>query len=243
MTRYVVLGLVALAGCRIHFDPLTDDGGASPNDAHDAAQDVPIDVCASALVCDDFEGGITMPSGAAMLDPTGGRDGSAAFRVQASANEASYVRYALPATVTTGTLYARAHVKVATGAPIQTFAVLIQLDNGVETSGLEKVSADITTDDHFSIAAPFSDAGAIATTTITRDQWFCLELVVDVAAGPTGSISLAIAGTEVVANGPEVTMPPGGFQRVTIGLSMSGDESQTMAWFDDFVVSTAIAGC
>lgn len=235
MKKSVLLSVVVLAGCRIHFDPTADTGA-------DAA-DAPTDACATALICDDFDDGIPSPSGMAQHDPTGGRDGAGALRSEAGAGQTAYVRYTLSPPVTTGTLYARAHVKVAAGSPIQSFAVLLQLDNAVETMGFEKISADLTTSDRFAVAGPFAGVSAVTTTAVTRDQWFCLELAIRVDANTAGNIDLSIAGERLYSSGPALTMPPGGFSRAVLGLSQSGSEPTTLVWFDDFIVTSAIAGC
>lgn len=234
--RCVLLGIIAIAGCRINFDPTTDDGGMGSG-SDDA------DVCTTAWICDDFNVGIPAPVGTAQHDPSGGREGTGALRSEAGPGQVAYVRYTLSPPVTTGTLYVRTHIKVAAGTPIQNFAVLLQLDNGVETNGFEKVSADISTNDRFAVEVPFVGESAVTTTAVARDQWVCLELAITVDETTTGNIELSIAGEKLYSSGPLVTMPPGGFARVILGLSLSNSESTTLVWFDDFVMADAVGGC
>lgn len=242
-----MVGLAALAGCRISFDPRTGDAGTSTGDAaitRDGA-DATSDACATALLCDDFDTGIATSDVRGMVqhDPTGGRDGGGIMRTQTTGSGVALAVYPFASPIASGTLYARSHVKVLAGAPVVTYAVLIQMDNLVDTMGAEKVSADVVPQDRFSIVAPWAGGGAISPTQLTRDRWTCLELAIAVDAGTAGTIELRADGTSIASTAQHATMPPGGFKALYLGLSTSPDEGTIQAWFDDLVVSTMPTGC
>lgn len=232
------IALFALAGCRLHFSEGGDDAGIT---AGDVSRDARFD-CAQpgVIVCDDFT---TMPtvliSGAVQWFASGGHSGGAMQEVGMPGGGPG-IHWPLPST-TDGSLNVRTYLRVESGAPIGTFLVMMELNNAMATMGQEKVSADLSTADNWSIGAPFS-GGTVSTTAAPRDRWLCVELRVVVSA-TAGEMHLLVDGTEVSANTGVNTLIPSGFQELILSATLSNTDPATIVDFDDLVVATIPIGC
>lgn len=238
--------LLPLMACRVGFDPLglPDDAAtdATPSDTSGPG------ACAlpSTLICDPFENGIAanaVDGGAAWL-AGGGRDGGGAFRASATSSLNALAIYSWAAPITDGRLHTRFYARLGAGAPIATYAVLVQLDNGVDTMGEEKISADLVSADRYAVALPFVGGGGAGTEVAPRASWLCMELAVLVdATGNSGTVQWLVNGVEVVGSGPERTMVPGGFAQLFLGVSLGAADPDFEVLFDDLVVAREPIGC
>ena len=262
--RMVAVWLLALTACRIGYDPrdLPVDGAApdatSTIDAAaaaDATPDAPVGDGAvlpgpcplpDSIVCDDFDEGVASTSAKGDWEwaPGAGRSGTGALRVSSVSDRHAAAVYAWAEPVVSGRLHARAYVRVAAGEPVDRYSVLLQLDNGEETSGFEKVSADIISEERLALAAPFTGAGGATTSTMPRESWVCLEVAVVVdETGSVGGMELLADGDIIGSYGPASTLVPGGFSQLIIGAVLSARESPMEVVFDDLIVARAPIGC
>jgi len=243
--KVTLLGVIA--GCRLGFDPLTSDHDASSDVGTDATADAGRDPCTlgSTIVCRDFKDGLdaTLAIGDVTWLPTAGRtDG--ALRVRGAPNTGAFVSYVWGSAITTGPLIVRVYVRFTAGPPITKFAVLAQLDNNVDTNGLEKISVDLGDQDTYVIASPFSGGGGNSSVVAVREQWVCLRLQIDVdATGTTGRLQLAVDGAPVIDESPQLTMPPGGFLRAILNATPSSTDPAIEVLFDDLIVAREPVGC
>jgi hypothetical protein len=232
---------LAFAGaCRLHFDPeaVVDDGAAPGGDA-------PGDPCAGTLLCESFDEGFDAEYafGDIELAAAAGRGGGGALRIRGGPGAAAFAAWTWTPAVTSGELHARVHARVMPGIPIAVFAVMLQLDNGVDTMGFEKISADLAQQDVFSVAAPFTSRSGDALVTAARDRWFCMQLAITVDAGAGGRIVLDVDGTTVYDSGPQLTMPPGGFSRLMLGATVSSSDPVFEVLYDDLAAAGAGKDC
>jgi hypothetical protein len=235
--RIALVG-VLVAGCRIHFDPVTlpDADGATSSDALD-------EFCAqqTTLLCDDFS---AMPNanlyGNTMWLATGSRNGGGVI-AHADPGGGSGALYTFPV-VTSGTIHARAYANVHAGPQIQGFSVLVELNNGINTGGNQKVSADLETNDFYGIGAPFTGTGALGTATVTRGSWLCIELTV-VMSATAGEMRVSVDGTEVAAKTGANTQIPSGFNTVILSATVSAGDPAITTEYDDLIVATVPIGC
>lgn len=233
--------IVALTACRLGFDPL-----GLPGDAESDAP--PPDGCtlASTFICDPFESsiGASFTAGSAVWLAGGGRDGGGAFQATGTSTGPALAVYVWSAPITEGRLHARVYARLSAGAPIADYAVLIQFDNGVDTLGEEKISADIISADRYAIAVPFVGGGANGPGVAPRATWLCGELAILVdATGTSGTVQWFVDGVEVVGSGPVQTMVPGGFVRLYLGASLGAGDPDLEVLYDDLVVAREPIGC
>lgn len=225
----VGLALLALGGCRLHFDAVAGDA----------------ELCsrATTLRCDGFDGGISADAlnGDVSWLPSSGRTGGA-LRTYATQSVSTSAHYDVSPAVIGGPLYARVYMRVLAGPPIQRFLVLMQLDNDVETGGFEKLSVDFGKDDHYEVTGPFADISAQSVDVSQRDAWACVVLAIDVD-GSAGSVQLLVDGNEVARVTGKNTLVPGGFSHVSLGATVATGDPDAEVWFDDFVLATEPIGC
>lgn len=243
------LWLLVLAACRIDYDPLADGmdasmlGDAEAADAPDGSVDTSACDRPTTFICDTFDEGVhaTTVYGDTEWLALAGPDGTGAFRANGAPNASAVAIYEWTDPITAGPLHARVRLRIAPGDPIENYAVLLQLDNGVETSGREKVSADMATGDALSIAAPFSGRGGETTLTMPRERWVCLELAIAVDA--SGTMEVFLDGTRMHGYDSVDTVVPGGFRRLIISSLVSDADPPVDILFDDLVAATAPIGC
>lgn len=246
MVRVVIAVFVALSGCRIDYEPTANRADATVR-ADGGAVDASIEtnVCdrPTAVLCDSFDDGIgtSVVSGEAQWLAGAGPDGTGAMHAIGRPGASGVAIYTWAEPIVAGRLHARARLRVAAGDPVDAYAVLIQLDNGVETMGLEKVSADISTADLLAVAAPFTGRGGESTIAMPREHWVCLELDIDVDAN--GSLALWLDGEQVYGASAVDTVVPGGFQRLVLGSLVSRSDPPVEVVVDDLIVATEPIGC
>ncbi len=237
----VVIVLVVTAACRIGFESLSGDAPASDDDT--LRDDGRADICENALMCESYDSALGTGStfGDVAWLAGAGRAGGGA-RARATPSQAAIALYKWTSPITAGSLHARAYVKITAGAPIGSYLVLVQLDNDEDTLGLEKVSADLSAADRWTIAAPFASIDSRSMISAPRESWICVELAIDIT--PTnGRLRVLVGGNEIVNAGPANTLVPGGFLQLAIGASTASDDPEIEAFFDDVVVAQQPIGC
>jgi hypothetical protein len=234
-----VVALLALMGCKLHFDE--QRGDATVDVTSDVSGDA-FDVCAqpTTLLCDDFSAMPARLNGTAQWLSTGGRAGGA-VQITSTATTAGHSVYSIP-TQTSGSLYARVYAQVQAGPTIAMYNVLLELNNAVQSGGQEKVSADMYANDTWGIGAPYSGGGPGSATIVTRGAWTCVELQVDVSS-TAGAFHLFIDGAETTGSTGVDTLIPGGFKEVAVSANVGSSDAAVTVLFDDLVVALAPIGC
>jgi hypothetical protein len=227
-----------VAGCRLNFGDASQsaDGGA------DGRADSSADVCSrpTTIVCDDYSAPPTVAlSGDAQWISTGGRTGGG-LRELSTPTMQSAIHYPLP-TTTSGSLYMRAYMNVDPGPAVQMFEVMFELNNAQATGGQDKFSGDLDGGDMFGIGRP-SSADQLSSMVVSRGQWVCMELQVDV--DPTaGAVRLFVDGTLVTSITNSNTLIPSGFKEALLSTTSSMSDPNFSAVYDDLVVAFAPIGC
>jgi len=194
-----------------------------------------------ALYCEDFE---EEPAAAVRVVTSGNsltRDevpapsGSHALRaVIGSGPSAAYLRAPLEPALSSGPLYLSGWVRVPSEQAYNV-APLALWSAGEEDWALRLVLQDARLD-VWSKTTPLTSSQQL-----TRGEWYCLELSLEVADAPSGTVAVSVNGEEVARASSLDTLPDGDIQAVTTGALWANSPTDVLV--DRVVLSRERVPC
>ena len=199
------------------------------------------DALSGVLFCDGFEAPTLFPwqvanvAGAEVAretDPVYRGDGSLGIELTTPGSRNSNVSTTFPSPVTSGQLFARAYVRIPSGASFD-FLQFLSLTESQDPFGA--VHVRLVSGPSLQVSARVNDT--VSTTRnssaiLPTDQWLCFQVSVDVSPA-AGSVSVFVDGSPLVVMTSLPTVPAGGYDSFVLGVNFSDPAQPPVQIFVD----------
>jgi hypothetical protein len=206
-----------------------------------------------ALLCEDFEGPLPQEystwrdgEASAGLQECEARGGSASLRFTSVDDGYTQTRMRLPTPVSTGAIYVRFYLRVETGGVFPEQLILLELWDQEEGLVEDRTTLYLISEERLEV---FVGAGnhtlqAPLSTTLTRDEWHCIELGMELS-DTLGTVGVRVEDEQVIEGATLDTLPSDPLSVAVLeSLPKEGSQSTKVTFFlDDFVVATEPIGC
>ena len=203
-----------------------------------------------ALYCEGFEQGLgaqstseLQSSGAVAISSERVFLGDFAFHASGGAGDVARVRVNFPS-VSDGEIHARAYFYVPSTTALDETVVLLALHGSSVLSG-NRVSADLQPIQRLGLAVTTADQTYSAPEgSLPLDEWFCLELTVQIDGSRNGTVALLLNGIAIAQSESGIdTLPETGFVTLLTGITESANTSSLDVYVDELVLDTIPIGC